>query len=174
MECDLAQLLSLIGVSDSLPVPDLSNTVGVPGNLDDAPHSRASKWHRTNDPELRRAVENQAVQLATKHMKALGWNDVTPLGKPFDLVCRQSGSDVEKHVEVKGTTGAGSTVEYTPNEVRHFRTCPAGADLIVVSDISVKVGKKRYTCDRRNPSTHRELSRTVCRSPGKWLPGSDT
>jgi hypothetical protein len=35
-------------------------------------------------------------------------------------------------------------VQYTPNEVQHFRTCPHGADLIVVRDISVDRGVQPY------------------------------
>lgn len=68
-------------------------------------------------------------------MVSLGWQ-VKPLGKPYDLVCTKADGS-EKHVEVKGSTGAATVVNYTPKEVRHCRTCPFGADLIVVSDIVV-------------------------------------
>lgn len=51
----------------------------------------------------------------------------------------------EKHVEVKGTAGAGASVEYTTNEVRHFRMCPAGADLIVVHDIVIDTSVTPYS-----------------------------
>lgn len=72
-----------------------------------------------------------------------GWPEVEPLGKPYDLVCRKP-SGAEKHVEVKGTSGAGADVEYTPKEVLHFRSCPHGADLIVVRDIVVDRSQRPY------------------------------
>jgi hypothetical protein len=59
-------------------------------------------------------------------------------------VCRKYSGTVEKHVEVKGTTGAGASVPYTPNEVRHFRACPYGGDLIVVHDIVVDTTTTQY------------------------------
>jgi hypothetical protein len=90
---------------------------------------------RSSDPKLRLAVEQHAVRLAKRHMREQGWTQIEELGKPFDLVCRR-GSE-EKHVEVKGTTGAGGAVTYTRNEVAHFRACPHGADLIVVREIAV-------------------------------------
>lgn len=92
---------------------------------------------RSDDPRLRSAVERHAVDAATAHMLKLGWHEVQEVGKPYDLHCR-SGKR-EKHVEVKGTTGAGAEVEFTRNEVANFRNPPAncGADLIVVSDIKV-------------------------------------
>ncbi|WP_216918255.1 protein NO VEIN domain-containing protein [Nocardia noduli] len=90
---------------------------------------------RSADPRLKKAVEDRSVRLAVEFMEKRKWS-VELLGKPFDLVCKRANGE-EKHVEVKGTTGAGTTVNYTPNEVVHFRSCPYGADLIVVRDIQV-------------------------------------
>jgi hypothetical protein len=45
---------------------------------------------------------------------------------------------------VKGTTGAGADVMFTPNEVHHFRNCPHGADLVVVRDIQVDRSSMPY------------------------------
>ena len=99
---------------------------------------------RTSDPDLRDAVEQHAVRLATEHMRDRhGWPQIKPLGKPYDLVCLRP--DGEKHVEVKGTTGAGGTVEYSSNEVDHFRKCALGADLIVVREIRVDRTTQPYT-----------------------------
>ncbi len=107
-------------------------------------------------------------------MKSLGWNDIKPLGKPFDLVCRKQGGSEEKHVEVKGMTGAGASVEYTTNEVRHFRMCPAGADLIVVHDIVINTSTMPYTTSEglllhvvnyRAPKEDLQASRYLGRAP---------
>ena len=95
---------------------------------------------RSSDPAYRRTVEQHAEDLAEEHMRSQGWTSVERLGKPFDLVCGKTtseGESIEKHVEVKGASGGASAVEYTPNEVDHFRSCPYGADLIVVRDITV-------------------------------------
>jgi hypothetical protein len=137
---DMTRLLRLLRVTARGGVVDLSTTSGT--MLPDVPAVRGRRGAgRSQDPELRAAVENHAVVMATSHFESLGWR-VAPLGKPFDLVCTRLG--VEKHVEVKGTTGAGTDVEYTPNEVAHFRACPHGADLVVVRDIRVDRSTKPY------------------------------
>jgi hypothetical protein len=106
---------------------------------------RASGQGRSVDAALNAALEKHAMTLATEYYRhELGWTQVKPLGKPFDLVCiKESGE--EKHVEVKGTTGAGNDVIYTPNEIKHFRECPYGADLVVVRDIEVDRTTTPYT-----------------------------
>jgi hypothetical protein len=154
---DLAPLLDVLGVDivTGTQLPDLSRTAG--RDLDITPSTTTPSTTRTSsaanstsgpryatDPDYRQAVERRAVVLAIEHMKANGWPDVTLLGKPYDLVCR-SGDGREKHVEVKGTSGAGGDVFYTPNEVHHFRTCPHGADLIVVRDITVDTTTRPYS-----------------------------
>jgi hypothetical protein len=135
-------LLELIGVPATSPTPDLSLTIAVQLDPDAASSGggRAGGSHHSQDPLHRKAVEEPAVAMAIDYMKEMGWNEVVTLGKPFDLVCRKTGRDDEKHVEVKGLTGAGSSVEYTSNEVRHFRQCPHGGDLIVVDDINIEKG----------------------------------
>lgn len=50
---------------------------------------------------------------------------VKKLGKPYDLRCTR-GTE-ERHVEVKGTTGAATSVELTINEVLHARDQGHGA-----------------------------------------------
>ncbi len=141
VDIDVSMILAQLGLhtEDATGVPDLpaapsGEQTGDPAN---------SGAGRTNDPALRKAVEAYSVKLASEHMRALGWTHVKELGKPFDLVCTGLGAD-EKHVEVKGSTGAGFEVEYTSNEVEHFRSCPFGADLIVVRDIIVE--KPSYAC----------------------------
>jgi hypothetical protein len=140
---DTSALFHALGLFASpSPLPDLSQTPG--SVLPEAPNIRdRSGADRSQDPELRAAVERHAVAMAKSHLRQLGWHDVKELGKPFDLVCTKDSGE-EKHVEVKGTTGAGSDVEYTPNEVKHFRDCPYGADLIVVRDTQVDRATKPY------------------------------
>lgn len=104
---------------------------------------------RSNNAELNKVIEEYAVHLATRHMQSLGYPDVKELGKPYDLVCRTSDGS-EKHVEVKGTTGAGAEVLLTPNEVLHFRCCPLGAALVVVSDIAIRSGPTGYVASKGN------------------------
>jgi hypothetical protein len=84
---------------------------------------------RSQDPEFNRTVEQRAVEVAEAYLRDnLGWTAVEHLGKPYDLVCR-SESGEEKHVEVKGTTGAGADVDYT--DVREL----AGLDTTVGSTV---------------------------------------
>ncbi|WP_236076335.1 protein NO VEIN domain-containing protein [Streptomyces coffeae] len=54
---------------------------------------------------------------------------------PYDL--RRTRKGEERHVEVKGTTGAPTSVELTINEVEHARNPANTVDLYVVSDIAV-------------------------------------
>ncbi|KUN75029.1 hypothetical protein AQJ66_36530 [Streptomyces bungoensis] len=92
-----------------------------------------------SDPKKRKAIEEHAERLATDHYEAQGWQ-VEKLGKPYDLC----GSE-ERHVEVKGTTGAATSVELTINEVLHARDRDNSVDLYVVSDIKVDISSDDYT-----------------------------
>jgi hypothetical protein len=134
---DLSDLITLLGVSlTPAREPDLSLTPGAVDPTVARVAAHGDRAGRSSDSALTLAVEQRAVNLATRHMRdEHGWT-VTPLGKPYDLDCVKPDGTV-KHVEVKGTTGGGGQVEYTPNEVKHFRECPHGADLIVVRDIHV-------------------------------------
>ena len=146
---DLTQIIEATGATPP-PPSDKTDLSGTAGRIA-APASGArtgtgsNRQGRSSDPKLTKAVEEHAEALAIRHMQTLGWapSEITKLGKPFDLVC--ANATTEKHVEVKGTTGAGGEVEYTPNEVNHFRTCPHGADLIVVRDITVDRTTDPYT-----------------------------
>lgn len=68
---------------------------------------------------------------------------IEKLGKPYDLRCTR-GTE-ERHVEVKGTTGAATSVELTINEVLHARDKGNTVDLYVVSDIRVDTHTDPYT-----------------------------
>lgn len=95
---------------------------------------RGTGW--VSDPKKRKAIELHAENLAVRWYEEEGWS-VERLGKPYDLRCtRKSGE--ERHVEVKGTTGAPTSVELTINEIDHARDPENTVDLFVVSDILVK------------------------------------
>lgn len=134
---DLTSLIKMTGRGAHIDVSFPLGTDTPPGAGSSRKSRNAGGPGRSDDPRLRSAVERHAVEAATAHMLKLGWREVREVGKPYDLHCR-SGKR-EKHVEVKGTTGAGAEVEFTRNEVANFRNPPAncGADLIVVSDIKV-------------------------------------
>ncbi|MFD5633676.1 DUF3883 domain-containing protein [Streptomyces sp. NPDC127077] len=95
-----------------------------------------------SDPKKRTAIEKHAEDHAVNHYESHGWM-VERLGKPYDLRCTR-GSE-ERHVEVKGTTGAATSVELTINEVLHARNQNNTVDLYVVSDIKVDTRTDPYT-----------------------------
>jgi len=87
---------------------------------------------RTQDPELRVAIEQHAVERAIAHYAALGATDIVTLGKPYDIRLKLDGT--ERHVEVKGSARDIAQVELTVNEVSHARDFQP-TDLIVVESI---------------------------------------
>ncbi|MGW0631016.1 DUF3883 domain-containing protein [Streptomyces sp. NPDC002758] len=95
-----------------------------------------------SDPKKRKAIELHAEDLAIAHYESQGWS-VERLGKPYDLRCTR-GTE-ERHVEVKGTTGAPTSVELTVNEVLHARDKDNTVDLYVVSDITLDTRTDPYT-----------------------------
>ncbi|GAA0996262.1 hypothetical protein GCM10009555_091820 [Acrocarpospora macrocephala] len=121
---------------DSAPVVPLSQTrpVSLPTRPKPSRNARRGTGAgRQIDPRKREAIERHAVELATEYYERAGWT-VEEVGKPYDLRLTMPG--VERRVEVKGTTGAPTSVELTFNEVQHAREFPA-VDLFVVSDITV-------------------------------------
>jgi hypothetical protein len=87
---------------------------------------------RVQDPQLRSAIENHAVERAVEYYKQLGGLNLTKLGKPYDLSLLLGG--VLRHVEVKGSSLFIETVELTINEVAHAKSYQP-TDLIVVDGI---------------------------------------
>jgi hypothetical protein len=160
---DMKMLLALAGVPvDVSSTVNLSATAGViePG-LPSVRNQRGAG--RSNDPKLTAAVEQHAVEMAIAHLTAKKWTFVEKLGKPFDLVFINP-EGREKHIEVKGASGSGAEVIYTPNEVQHFRECPEGTDLIVVRDIAVD-----RTCDPYATSRGELLHLENYRAPAEDL-----
>jgi hypothetical protein len=109
---------------------DLAEDSQPPGNR--APKGRVT---RAQDPVLRKAIEDRAVQIAVDHYKAAGATRIKELGKPYDIRLELKG--VERHCEVKGSSMQIDTVELTINEVVHGQTYHA-TDLIVVDEIKWK------------------------------------
>ncbi|WP_020140024.1 protein NO VEIN domain-containing protein [Streptomyces sp. 351MFTsu5.1] len=95
-----------------------------------------------SDPKKRKAIELYAEDLAVAHYEREGWT-VERLGKPYDLHCTRDTE--ERRVEVKGTTGAATSVDLTINEVEHARDPQNIVDLFVVSDIKVDLLTDTYT-----------------------------
>ncbi|WP_338145884.1 protein NO VEIN domain-containing protein [Streptomyces scabichelini] len=122
----------------------LNRTPGFTAEQVEAP--KALKRRRSgagfiSDPKKRKAVELRAEDMAVAHYERLGWT-VERIGKPYDLHCTRGRE--ERRVEVKGTTGAATSVELTINEVEHARNPQHTVDLYVVSDISVDMHSSDY------------------------------
>jgi hypothetical protein len=85
----------------------------------------------------RKAVESAAMNHATEYYRSLGWQvgDVSA-NRPYDLSCTKP-TFAELHVEVKGTTGDGSSVLLTHREVRHARE-HSDVDLYILGGLTLE------------------------------------
>ncbi|UYN94376.1 MAG: DUF3883 domain-containing protein [Enhydrobacter sp.] len=92
--------------------------------------------------EERRAIEKQAMKVATAHFRDQGYavEDVSAR-RSYDLLCERNGREL--HVEVKGTTTNGSAVVLTYNEVKHARDPASSCALFVLH--SIKLDRKKAT-----------------------------
>jgi hypothetical protein len=100
-----------------------------------AGRTRSGQGFRVN-AEQRQAIEQYAMAIAKAHYRAQGWTEVedVSLRNPFDLRCsRPDGSELR--VEVKGTTGTGTKILLTPNEVRHALKEYPNVALFIVANI---------------------------------------
>lgn len=97
-----------------------------------APRRGGGQGH-LSDAEMRSALERHAVDLAVAHFFGQGASEIEELGKPYDLRVTLEG--VERHVEVKGSTGIEvGSVQLTQGEVLHAMSWTA-TDLVVVDSI---------------------------------------
>jgi Protein NO VEIN, C-terminal len=89
------------------------------------------------DAAQRRAVELRAVAVVSNKFEDGGWSveDVSAQKLGYDLHIERG--QEERHVEVKGTVGSGTSVLLTANEVRHSRSHPAHTVLAVVRRIEL-------------------------------------
>jgi hypothetical protein len=92
--------------------------------------------------EQRRLLEDHSMTVAKRHFAKLGFEveDVSQT-RPFDLLCRRGRASL--HVEVKGTTTAGSAVMLTTNEVKHARNPNNKCALFILH--SIRLGKSKAT-----------------------------
>ncbi|WP_224368478.1 EVE domain-containing protein [Hyalangium versicolor] len=97
--------------------------------------ARAKGQGFSSSPEVRRAVENLAMDRAETHFVAQGYT-VKRLGKPYDLLCTNEG--VTLYVEVKGTQMDGTEVLLTPNEVAFAREHRETMALFVLHSVSIE------------------------------------
>lgn len=92
-----------------------------------------------SDPRIRRAIEEYAMQRASKHLEGLGYKPADKhRTESYDFLCDVAGEQL--YVEVKGTQASGSSVSLTPKEVEHARKHKNSA-LFIVHSVTVK-GKK--------------------------------
>jgi Domain of unknown function (DUF3883) len=123
-----------------------------------APSGRTT---RAQDPELRSAVENRAVDVALEYYERIGGTNPRILGKPYDIAITLN--NVERHCEVKGSSMVIDTVELTINEVDHANGY-GSVDLIVVDGIDV-------TRDRSTGEIYTDGGR--CRVWMDWSPSDE-
>ncbi|MFB9485502.1 DUF3883 domain-containing protein [Streptomyces filamentosus] len=141
------RLLDLAGIPFATDQPDDVPLDRSPGFTAEQVESKNKPQRRRrgagyiSDPKKRKRIEEYAEDLAIAHYEAQGWT-VEKLGKPYDLHCTR-GTE-ERHVEVKGTTGAATSVELTINEVLHARNKDNTVDLYVVSDIKIDTTTDDY------------------------------
>lgn len=115
------------------------------------------------DAQVRRAIEMQAVAQATAHYKSQGYK-VEDVGasRSYDLHLTRLGADDERHVEVKGSTGAADEVELTIGEVKHAQDFQP-TDLFVVGGIE-------WVRTEEGVSTRAGDARLI----ENWAPSSDS
>ena len=91
---------------------------------------------RQSHPE-RQAIDRHAMAVAAAHLEGRGWDveDVSAT-RSYDLHCCRG--DETLHVEVKGTTGDGSAVLLTPNEVVLARDRHPETALLIVSGVELE------------------------------------
>ncbi|MEV7871565.1 DUF3883 domain-containing protein [Streptomyces sp. NPDC088124] len=143
-ELDPQPLLDAAGIqadwAQRQDVP-LNRTSGVTVEEAETPKRRRGGAGFLSDPKKRKAVELHAENMAVAHYERQGWT-VERIGKPYDLHCTRARE--ERRVEVKGTTGAATSVELTINEVEHARNPQHSVDLYVVSDIIADAHSSDY------------------------------
>ncbi len=135
---DLEELLLLLWALEGVSLDVVSDFVAE-GSKKTAGQKKkvlGSGQGRQTDPLIRRKIELAAEDKAESYYQDLGWTveRVGPQKLGYDLRCKR-GSE-ELHVEVKGTTGIGTTVILTRNEVDHCREYEAMA-LFVLTEIKI-------------------------------------
>lgn len=88
-------------------------------------------------PQLRRAIEKHAVNVAIEYFHQTGWLNIQDVGDfaSYDLTMVRDG--MVHIVEVKGTTGLGENIILTKNEVSVHKDYHPRNALVVVSQIKI-------------------------------------
>jgi hypothetical protein len=119
--------------------PDLQvlapSTSSVGGSRPKAAEPRSKTAGYISDPELRRAIELQAMKQADALLQDLGYSTIdVSANSPYDIHAVHGDEVVA--VEVKGSTGTATTVELTIGEVKKAQEPGIGSMLVVVDQIS--------------------------------------
>ena len=91
-----------------------------------------------SNPEIRRAVENYAMEKAEEELLRLGLSNLenTSARECYDYTCERDGYPY--FVEVKGTQGSGASVILTENEVEHWKNHQKSSVAVIVHDVRVE------------------------------------
>lgn len=120
-------------------IDEISELVAIASRVrsEDAPGVKRMVIRRM-DAARNRAVEHRAMAAADHHFRRSGWctKDVSLSKIGYDIRCRKGSKEL--HVEVKGVSGDGSTVNLTRNEVDHARKCNNIPVLYVLSEVDVE------------------------------------
>jgi len=96
------------------------------------------------DPDVRKAVEDRAVELAEMWYESHGYATGRK-GKPYDLDCVRESPHDHRHVEVKGCQEDNpATIILTAGELLHARESKVPVDLIIAAAISVEENSGKF------------------------------
>ena len=90
----------------------------------------------------KKVVELHAVKLAIEHLTMLGYTEIEDVADKESFDLRALSSEKQINVEVKGSTGAASSVILTKNEVSFQKDAYPLNGLFVVSNIELTRGEK--------------------------------
>jgi hypothetical protein len=93
------------------------------------------------------------MQIARALYEDAGWDVIDKSSsQPFDLLATKG--EVNKFIEVKGTTGQGMSVILTYGEVNHIRSNGASSALVVVSGIGLEERNGAWLAQGGTITTH--------------------
>lgn len=93
------------------------------------------------DSKTRKAIEDYAMEAATKHFKSLGYSvEDQSKNHSYDLLCLKKKERL--HVEVKGTVTSGDGIILTSGEVKFARSHKGEMGLFILHSIQVSADGK--------------------------------
>ena len=129
------------GIADA---PDAEEITEIIEEATSGSSVKGQGWQRS--VKVRKAIEDHAMKIATKHFRKKGWKVEDVSGtQSYDLKATRSRSH-ELRIEVKGTTSLGEKVILTKNEVKHAKRVHPHMALVVVSEITVSGSESRPRC----------------------------